>query len=57
MAKFKVGIIGTGGIAEFHMAGYKAHPDVEVVALCDLDVEKAKRFGVRLGVPGARVYE
>ena len=57
MEKFRVGIIGTGGIAHCHMAGYKACPDVEVVALCDLDVRKAKDFGIEQGVPDARVYE
>ncbi|MGI6715618.1 MAG: Gfo/Idh/MocA family protein [Eubacteriales bacterium] len=46
-----VGIIGTGGIAGFHMAGYKANPNAKVVAVCDIDYEKAKRFAAAHGVP------
>ena len=34
--KLRVGIIGTGGIANAHMQSYKRMPDVEVVALADI---------------------
>ena len=42
--KLRVGIIGTGGIAEFHMKSYLKMPDVEVVAGADLVEGKAKAF-------------
>jgi len=35
----KVGIIGLG-VGEKHLAAYKAHPECEVVALCDFSEEK-----------------
>ena len=34
--KVRVGIIGTGWIADAHIAGYKLMPDVEIVAGADL---------------------
>lgn len=37
--KLKAGIIGLG-VGESHITGYAAHPDCEVVALCDLSDEK-----------------
>ncbi len=52
--KINVGIIGTGGISGYHMAGYKACPNVSVEAVCDLDYEKAKKYAERHNV--ARVY-
>ena len=42
--KVKIGIIGTGWIAEAHIAAYKKQPDVEVVALADLGPGKAAAF-------------
>ena len=40
--KIKVGIIGTGGISNCHFTGYKSRNDVDVVACCDIDFEKAR---------------
>ncbi len=54
--KLKVGIIGTGWIAEYHLIAYKNMPDVEVVAGADLIEGKAKKFFEDNGVEGARVY-
>ena len=42
--KVKVGIIGTGWIAEEHIRGYKEMPDVEIVAAADLVPGKAEKF-------------
>ncbi len=50
--KVRVGIIGTGGISNCHFGGYKRRSDVEVVACCDIDFEKAKRYAEAKGIPG-----
>jgi predicted dehydrogenase len=54
--KLKVGIIGTGWIAESHAESYRNMPDVEVVALADLIPGKAEKFARRYGLEGARLY-
>lgn len=52
MEKLRIGIIGTGGISNVHIGGYKALPDkCEVVAVCDLDEEKVKNYAAKYGVP------
>ncbi len=55
MAKLvRVGIIGTGGIARFaHIPGYKAQPDVEIVAFCDVVPGRAEAAAKEFGVPKA----
>ena len=46
----KIGIIGTGGIANFHARNYKEQGQrVELVACCDLDINKAKKFAETYG--------
>ena len=50
MNKLKVGIIGVGGISSVHIAGYKACPDVELYAFCDIDEERLKQKGELHGV-------
>ena len=43
--RMRVAIIGTGGIAESHAAGYHANAAVaEVVAVCDTDGDRARAF-------------
>lgn len=54
--KVKVGIIGTGWIAEAHAACYKRCPDVEIVALADIIPGKAEKFAEDNGIEGARIY-
>jgi predicted dehydrogenase len=39
MAKVRIGIIGTGGIAQGHIKRLGAHPDAEITALCDIRQE------------------
>ncbi len=51
MSKLRVGIIGTGGISNAHMAGYKALPEeVEVVAVCDINEPKVIAYAEKYGV-------
>ncbi|MBQ8759098.1 MAG: Gfo/Idh/MocA family oxidoreductase [Clostridia bacterium] len=54
--KLKIGIIGTGWIADAHMQSYLNMPDVEVVAGADLVPGKAEAFFKKHGVEGARCY-
>jgi predicted dehydrogenase len=53
VTKFRVGIIGTGAIAQEHLRSYAAHPDVEVVAVSDLNLERAKSVADQFGAPRA----
>ena len=55
--KVKVGIIGTGWIAEAHVVGYKKMEDVEIVAAADLIPGKAEKFCKDNGLEGVRCYE
>ena len=48
--KLRVGIIGTGWIAEAHMQSYLKQPDIEVVAGADLIPGKAKAFFEKFGL-------
>ena len=48
--KLRVGIIGTGWIAEAHVKSYLNQPDVEIVAGADLVEGKAKAFFDRFGI-------
>ncbi len=50
--KVKVGIIGTGWIAEAHVKAYQKCPDVEIVAAADLVPGKAEAFCKTYGVEG-----
>jgi len=54
--KVKIGIIGTGWIAEAHIKAYQNCPDVEIVALADIVPGKAEAFAEKFGVEGARCY-
>ena len=40
----KVGVIGCGGIAPHHIRVYKQLKNVELVGLCDLNIERAKAY-------------
>ncbi len=46
----KIGIIGCGGIAPSHLEVYKKLKDVDVVGLCDLDLERAKNLATEFKV-------
>ena len=54
--KLKVGIIGTGWIADAHIDNCKKMEDIEVVALADLIPGKAEAFGKKWGIENARCY-
>ena len=57
MRKLKVGIVGCGGIANGkHLPSMKKNGNFEIVALCDLIVERAEKAREEYGTEDARVY-
>lgn len=54
--KLRIGIIGTGWIAEPHATAYMKMADAEIVALADLIPGKAEAFADRLGIKGVKFY-
>ena len=54
--RLKVGIIGTGWIAEAHIESYKQMDDVDIVAAADLIPGKAEAFMKRYGVERVHYY-
>lgn len=56
--KLRVGIIGCGGIANGkHMPAIAKIKEAEMVAFCDIIVEKAEAAAEKFGIEGAKVYE
>ena len=54
----KIGIIGCGGIGNSkHLPALKTVPNVEVVAFCDIVLERAQKSAEKFGTPDAKVYE
>jgi predicted dehydrogenase len=50
----KIGLVGCGGISEYHLRAYRAM-GLEVVALCDRDVARAEKRRAEF-YPGATVF-
>ena len=48
--KVKVGIVGLGMVCYSHIDAYEAHPDSEVVAVCDLNEAQAKAVAEKSGI-------
>jgi predicted dehydrogenase len=50
MRKIRVGVVGVGMIANiFHLDNYSKHPQVELVAVADKDLERAKQVAEKYG--------
>jgi predicted dehydrogenase len=49
-SKLKVGIIGVGGIANAHMAGWLDNPNAELVAGCDVAESVLHNWGAKYGI-------
>lgn len=55
--KMKVGIIGCGGIAGGkHLPAIREQGNIEVVAFCDLKIERARECRDKFGWPDANIY-
>src|SRR5665647_78678 len=56
--KLKVGIIGCGAIANGkHMPSLAKIAEIEMVAFCDVQIEKAEAAAKQYGNVGAKVYK
>lgn len=55
--KLRIGIIGTGGIANAHMKAYKQFDDVEIVGGADIVPGKAKEFFEKWELPDAKAFD
>lgn len=58
MGKLRIAIVGCGGIAnQKHMPSIKANADkADMVAFCDIILERAEKAAKEYGVEGAKVY-
>lgn len=54
MKKWKIAIIGVGGISEMHIASYLRNPDVELYAFCDINEKRLHEMGEKYGI--SRLY-
>ncbi len=52
----KVGFIGAGGISGAHIPFLALQEDVQLVAMCDIDEERAKSRAEQSGNPDCKVY-
>jgi len=56
--KLRVGIVGCGGIAKGkHFPSLSRLDQVELVAFCDIIVERAEKAAAEYGVEGSKIYE
>lgn len=53
MSTIGIGVVGAGNIAEFHLAAYAANPDVEIVAVADIAVDRARARADQFGAASA----
>ncbi|MDN3229442.1 Gfo/Idh/MocA family protein [Priestia megaterium] len=58
MEKVKIGVIGCGSIAQHrHLPEYKMNEQVELVAVCDINTERANSVAQQYGVKAYTNYE
>ena len=55
--KFRVAIIGCGGIAQTHLAAYKEIPEVEIVAGVDINPDRLKVMEEKWGLPKKALFK
>ncbi|RCX18180.1 putative dehydrogenase [Fontibacillus phaseoli] len=51
MSELKVGLIGNGSISESHLQAYLSNPKAELVAVCDLNEERASETARKYNIP------
>ena len=53
MTTFRVGVIGAGSIAQSHLSAYAENADVELIAVADMNLERARAVADQYGAPRA----
>lgn len=48
--KVRLGVVGAGIWGKMHIRAYVQHPSVELVAICDLDEERAREMAKQFGI-------
>jgi len=51
VSKLRVGLVGAGSIAQFHVQSYAKNPDVEIVGVADLKLDRAQAMASAYGIP------
>ena len=46
-----IGIIGAGSISEMHLRAYHEHPEVKLLAICDLNESRAQAKAEKYNIP------
>lgn len=49
--RFKIGVIGVGLIGEVHVQAYKAMPEIEIAAICELDETRLNAMKNQYDIP------
>lgn len=57
MKKINAAIVGTGFIGPAHLEALRRLPNIEVVALCEVNIDLAKEKAALLGIPNAYTFE
>ena len=55
MDRVRMGIVGCGNISQLNLRGYVQHPRAEIVALCDVDEQRARRRAEQFSIQ-PRIY-
>lgn len=51
MKDLRVGIVGAGIMGEWHSRVYQMHPDIQIVAVCDGNQERARALAEKFQIP------
>lgn len=54
MKKWKIGVIGVGGISRMHIQSYLNNPNVELYAFCDINEKRLQEMGEKYSI--TRLY-
>lgn len=49
MPQVKIGVVGTGGIAGCHLKAYQQNPRADLIAVCDINAERAAQVAEQWG--------